>query len=86
MRRYGGAVTSTLAGSLNGGTETSVASAGTLTGLAQPWNLPAADTTFKPSCRFHEEIVYNVALSVAEVNQVGQYLATKHSLTWTDIS
>ena len=86
LRRYGGAVASTLAGSLNGGPETSVASAGTLTGLAQPWQLPAADSTFKAAYRFHEQVIYNRALSVGEVNQVGQYLAAKHSLSWTDIT
>ncbi len=34
----------------------------------------------------YEFIVYNKLLSTVELNQLGGHLATKHSLTWTDIS
>ena len=84
IRRYGGGAT--LAASANGGTETSAAAGVALSSLAQNWNLPCNDSALRAAYRFYEDICYNVALSVAEVNQVGQYLATKHSLTWTDIS
>lgn len=81
--RRAGAV---LAASANGGVEVSGATAGALTALAAPWDIPSPDSGPKAAYRFYEQLCYNVALSVAEVNQVGQYLATKHSLTWTDIS
>lgn len=84
VRRYGGATT--LAASANGGTEVTGATVGSVTSLAAPWDIPAPDSAPKAAYRFYEQLCYNVALSVAEVNQVGQYLATKHSLTWTDIS
>lgn len=35
---------------------------------------------------FSEQIIYSKALSAAELNQVGQYLAGKWGLTWTDLS
>lgn len=80
LRREG----TTLALSLNGGTDSTVTTASTLTGLASSnFGAPGPSAGNFHQCRWYACAIWNTALTLNERNAVGRYFATRFGLTWT---
>ena len=74
----------TLYASLNGGAETSVASAGILVFGADTQALPCVQASTKHDGWIGHWLTYNRDLTAGERNQIGQWLAGLYGLTWTN--
>lgn len=70
---------------INGVAETPVVTSSTLTNLATPFGITAPSSSNVGGCRIYANLIYNVALSQANRNAIGQYLATRFGLSWTDL-
>ncbi len=78
VRSYNGATSQT--GYLDGGTGvSSTAAAVTVSSVT------SMGSTFGNDCFYAEVLHYNSALSTADLNRVGNYLAAKWGITWTAI-
>lgn len=71
---------------VNGVAEPNVTTASTLTNLATPLGVTAPSSSNVGQCRIYEALTCNAALSLANRNRVGRYLAAKYGLTWTNLA